>query len=137
MVARTCSPPPPALREGAKGDGAMNTDQDREQARDVLLRERAQTVEEIEHAREALEYEADYVYGEGDPGIIEREKGLAMMQSLTAKLAKIDKALERLDKGTYGVCVHCGKPINPERLEILPYTDMCITCQAERERLAM
>jgi len=112
----------------------MKNDRDREQTREVLLRERAETVEEIEHAREALEYEADYVYGEEGPGIFEREKGVAMMQSLAAKLAKIDKALERLDDGTYGVCVHCGKAINPERLEILPYTDMCIACQEEKEQ---
>lgn len=100
-----------------------------------MLKVRAETIEEINHAREALGYEADYVYGEGDPGIYEREKGLAMKQSLTAKLVAIDRALERLDEGTYGVCIHCGNPINPERLEILPYTEMCIACQSEQERL--
>jgi len=41
------------------------------------------------------------------------------------ELKDIDAALSRLDEGTYGVCVTCGKPISEERLEFLPVTTVC------------
>jgi len=107
---------------------------EKKKIRDILLRERAETLEEMDFAKGAVAYEANYVYGEGDPGIVEREKGMAIMQSLSAKLAAIDHALERVEAGTYGVCTQCGKAINPERLEVLPYAALCIACKSEMER---
>jgi len=44
------------------------------------------------------------------------------------ELAKISAALQRLDKGTYGLCVECGMDILPGRLEVYPYADECIEC---------
>ncbi|GGW56061.1 TraR/DksA family transcriptional regulator [Streptomyces griseoloalbus] len=44
-------------------------------------------------------------------------------------LAEIDEAFARVDDGTYGVCLGCGKAVPPERLEILPHTRHCVTCQ--------
>lgn len=46
-------------------------------------------------------------------------------------LRQIEEALARLDEGSYGHCVKCHRPINPERLEILPYATLCISCQTE------
>lgn len=43
-------------------------------------------------------------------------------------LRAIDKALERIDDGTYGICEVCGQEIEPERLEILPWTNLCSRC---------
>ena len=43
-------------------------------------------------------------------------------------LGSIQAALDRLDDGTYGRCVHCSAPIPFERLELLPYTDGCVGC---------
>lgn len=44
------------------------------------------------------------------------------------ELAKISTALLRLDAGEYGICVECGTPIKPGRLEVYPYADECIDC---------
>lgn len=44
-------------------------------------------------------------------------------------LKEIDDAVARLDGGTYGICQGCAKPVPPERLEILPHTRHCVTCQ--------
>jgi len=44
------------------------------------------------------------------------------------ELAKISAALQRLDAGDYGICVECGLPIKPGRLEVYPYADECIDC---------
>lgn len=44
------------------------------------------------------------------------------------ELAKISAALQRLESGEYGICVECGLPIKPGRLEVYPYADECIEC---------
>ena len=48
-------------------------------------------------------------------------------------LEAIEAALARLDEGSYGVCVSCGDPIAPRRLEALPFSTGCIKCARERE----
>jgi len=49
-------------------------------------------------------------------------------EATAAELAQINRALAQLDQGTYGICSQCGQPIGPRRLEVLPYSDRCITC---------
>jgi DnaK suppressor protein len=52
------------------------------------------------------------------------------------KLLAIDDALARFDDGTYGVCESCESDIAEGRLEAMPFTRLCINCQAEREKEA-
>src|SRR5262245_66317994 len=52
------------------------------------------------------------------------------------KLQPIDDALSRIDDGSYGVCESCESDIAEGRLEALPFTRLCINCQAEREKEA-
>ncbi len=52
----------------------------------------------------------------------------ALIQEGEEELRQINGALARMDAGTYGICVSCGEPINPERLQALPYTPLCIRC---------
>jgi RNA polymerase-binding protein DksA len=58
-----------------------------------------------------------------DYGITENEQQL---------LEEIDAALQRIEEGTYGICTNCGKPIQPERLEALPWAQLCIDCAKAR-----
>jgi RNA polymerase-binding transcription factor DksA len=67
--------------------------------------------------------------------IYEREKTLAIIQTLEEKLAAIERALRATERGVYGICEVCGQPINPGRLEVMPHTRTCIKCQARLERL--
>ncbi len=53
----------------------------------------------------------------------------AQINQLSSTLDQINKALEKIEKGVYGVCEVCGKQIKRERLEILPYARFCIECQ--------
>lgn len=53
---------------------------------------------------------------------------IALQRLCRARLFEVDRALARLEKGTYGLCEHCGKPISSERLEALPSTTLCIDC---------
>ena len=63
-----------------------------------------------------------------------RERAMWLVQDLRQKLELIDQALQRLADGRYGRCETCGGPINPERLEALPYATQCIRCQQQVER---
>lgn len=47
-------------------------------------------------------------------------------------LHQVQAALARINSGTYGLCEHCGREIQPERLEALPYATLCINCAQER-----
>lgn len=49
-------------------------------------------------------------------------------------LREIDKALERIEEGTYGYCDVCGKPIEEKRLEAIPWTTLCIEHAKEAEK---
>lgn len=65
--------------------------------------------------------------------VMNRERNAALRNNANDLLAQVDAALERIEAGTYGTCERCGKPINPDRLDALPYASYCITCQAEVE----
>ena len=56
----------------------------------------------------------------------EREKELSIENNVRDLLQKIERALARMDEGTYGMCEFCGKPIEKARVKALPYVDMCI-----------
>ena len=45
-----------------------------------------------------------------------------------AELRQIEAALERIERGEYGICVHCGEPIPEKRLEIIPHAARCASC---------
>ncbi len=68
-------------------------------------------------------------YGEdGESNAIEvsdYEDSVAVEHTLEETLLTIDRALERIDKGTYGVCEQCGQEIPFERLKALPAASVC------------
>jgi DnaK suppressor protein len=47
-------------------------------------------------------------------------------------LEDVERALQKLDEGTYGVCDSCGAAIPTERLEARPWSVLCVDCSAER-----
>jgi DnaK suppressor protein len=64
----------------------------------------------------------------------EREKELSIEQNVRDLIQKIDRALKRIDEGTYGICERCGKPIEKARIKALPYVDLCIKDAQARSR---
>ena len=48
-------------------------------------------------------------------------------------LRQIDNALERIEQGAFGECEECGEEIGTARLEVLPYTTLCVECKANQE----
>ncbi|HEU4807231.1 MAG TPA: TraR/DksA family transcriptional regulator [Homoserinimonas sp.] len=67
---------------------------------------------------------------EGSTLAFERSQTDALLAQSTQRLAEVAAALERLDAGTYGICVRCGGPIARARLAARPYAPTCITCAA-------
>jgi RNA polymerase-binding protein DksA len=63
-----------------------------------------------------------------------RERRLALRDVEKVQVVQIEKALERIANGTYGICVNCGEVIAPERLEIIPYAALCVRCQQEQDQ---
>jgi len=63
----------------------------------------------------------------------EREFSLGRATDEQKILFLIDEAMKRIDDGTYGNCLQCGKAIAPKRLAALPYSELCIKCQESNE----
>ena len=61
--------------------------------------------------------------------VFEQQRDLALRDHNEQHLAAVEAALVRLDDGTYGACLRCGRPIAPERLDALPWAAHCIDCQ--------
>lgn len=60
--------------------------------------------------------------------IFEREKDTGILEMLENRLTQVNEALQRLKSGTYGVCLFCGNPIDPNRLRRLPSATLCLKC---------
>jgi DnaK suppressor protein len=59
----------------------------------------------------------------------EGDLSLRIAESETAEASEIERAIEKVDNGTYGICEICNKAIGVDRLQFLPYVTMCIKCQ--------
>lgn len=65
---------------------------------------------------------------------LDREIDYSLEEASNHVLAAIDTALQRIEEGTYGTCVTCGRPIGEDRLEAIPYATQCIDCRRKDER---
>ena len=64
----------------------------------------------------------------------EREHELALTENARELLALSERALARMDDGTFGVCDSCGQPIGKARLQAFPRATLCVTCKQREER---
>jgi DnaK suppressor protein len=69
---------------------------------------------------------------EGATIAFERSQVEALVRQARSHLDEIDEALERLDRGAYGVCERCGGPIGADRLTARPVARLCIRCASTR-----
>jgi len=61
------------------------------------------------------------------------ERNLSLADNARQQLRLVDEALARIDSGTYGICPDCGKPIDPRRLNAIPYVVYCVQDQVKHE----
>jgi RNA polymerase-binding transcription factor DksA len=90
--------------------------------------------EELAQERDPGDTQFDEESGEGDTVNVERERDLLLSASARQTVDAIDRALKRMDAGTYGVCVPAGRRLSVERLEAIPYAEECVDCKARAER---
>jgi DnaK suppressor protein len=92
--------------------------------------ERRAEAEQLAADREPGDVQFDEESGQGDSMNVERERDLALSAQAMAAVEDIDKALAKMDAGTYGICERCGQPIPKERLKALPYAALCVACKS-------
>jgi DnaK suppressor protein len=129
-----------ATKAPAKKAGGAQNDKFLEAQRKLLLEERETytrqannlraEAEQLAAEREPGDVQFDEESGEGDTMNVERERDLALSAQAMAAVDEIDKALAKVDAGTYGVCEKCGNPIPKERLKALPYAALCVQCKS-------
>ena len=115
---------------------------DTEKIRAALAERRAelkteydQTMSEIaELQRDRLTDSAGDDQADTGTKTFEREQEISLANSILERITQVERALERLDEGTYGWCERCGNPIPVERLAAFPSATLCATCKQLEER---
>lgn len=107
-----------------------------------LENERELLCEELEHLRRDAREQDLERSGDNTPlsevvdqiqvGLSE-EARVEQLGRLMVRLASLDDALARLERGEYGFCAACGTPLTRKRLEALPEASLCISCKWEAE----
>jgi DnaK suppressor protein len=107
--------------------------------RNRLLSELAAAIDAIRRAKshDAGNFDLSKVPDEADAGAASHERDVhySAGEKRSHRLKLIEAALERIDRGAYGVCLRCEDDIQPKRLMALPWTPLCIDCQAELENI--
>jgi DnaK suppressor protein len=70
--------------------------------------------------------------GDGTVEAVSRLNEIGVGNNLVASVERVDRALAKLDEGTYGRCDNCGDAILPARLRVAPESTMCIECARQR-----
>jgi len=106
-------------------------------AREKLLEMRRQVLREIDNdLKEGREGAKDDGKDTYDLASEERDREISFILSdrEREKLQGIQEALERIEDGSYGICESCESEIASARLEALPFTRLCVSCQSDREK---
>jgi DnaK suppressor protein len=64
----------------------------------------------------------------------EREQEISLANSILERITQVERALERLNEGSYGWCERCGDAIPVERLAAFPSATLCVKCKQLEER---
>lgn len=97
--------------------------QELKQAADLMAEAESLAVD-----REQGDTQFDEESGEGDTLSVERERDLALSAASRQLVEEVERALRRLDAGTFGICARCSKRIALPRLEFIPHAAHCIEC---------
>ena len=113
--------------------------QERERYKKILLeRKQALNHQLSEFYSESKEVETGIVQDIGDKAesSYTKEFLLSLSDSERKKLAMIDQALKRVETAEFGICQSCGVNISKKRLNVVPWTPLCIVCQQKEEEEA-
>ena len=105
--------------------------------RKILLKEREQIVGEVKQIVESSnEMGQDGIQDIGDEAanIYNKQILLSLNENERMRLKEVDESLDRIENGTYGICVECGGPISLKRLEVRPVAKYCVPCLTKLEK---
>jgi len=131
--------------EGEDGEPERKTpfsDEELEHFRELILQRRREAKEEIEQMRKQVDQaneqsDDNTAYGihmaDAGTDAMEREKLHLMIARQQKYIGYLDRALERIDNKTYGVCRVTGEPIAKERLEAVPHTEISIEAKRQEQ----
>ena len=105
-----------------------------ERLRSGLTQQHADLHREIEDygadpGSDDVTFDADAGFSDRSHSTEERARVIAVVRALRSNLHDVDRALAKIDAGTYGTCERCGGPISEERLEAIPWAVLCIDCR--------
>ncbi|HPB59544.1 MAG TPA: TraR/DksA family transcriptional regulator [Candidatus Saccharicenans sp.] len=110
---------------------------EKEEFRKLLLERKNSIIRKLsQFYHESKEIETDTALDVADKAETSYTKEflLGLTDSEREQLQLIDQALDRLEKGEYGLCQVCHREIGKKRLQIIPWTPYCINCQEKIER---
>lgn len=103
---------------------------------DLILRKRKEALEEVERLRSQivrdnradLDEDSEYSFHMADAASVatDREYVYRMIDRQERLITYLDRALERIEQKTYGICRVTGRPIDRERLEAIPHTELSV-----------
>lgn len=102
-----------------------------EEQRETLRREIA--AEGADPDSEEVGLDLERGFADSAHATAERARLIALVKGLRSNLRDVERALSKMDRGTYGECERCGQPIHPDRLEAIPWARLCIDCK-QRDR---
>jgi RNA polymerase-binding protein DksA len=111
--------------------------------KELLVEERRRVIDAIEYLHKenpgSIEEETedetlDNHIAETATATLDREIDYTLEENSEHVLRDIEGALERIEEGTYGTCMNCGRPIAEERLTAIPWATYCIDCKRLQER---
>ena len=73
--------------------------------------------------------ELEHGFADGAHTAAERGQAITIVRELKNSLVDVERALGKIEAGTYGVCERCGRPIGDDRLEAIPGVRLCIECK--------
>lgn len=109
---------------------------DREKAAETLQAERARLVHQLEElgADETGDLTGDIDFGDAfadaAAATAERTETMGIVDNLKRQLDEVDRALGKIEDGTYGACSKCGNDIGAARLEFRPESVLCVNCKS-------
>ncbi len=134
------SPPKPASKPKIK---ALRSDLNLAHFRGLLIEERKRLEEELEQVRNRHTDMDNALPEEGEGGdedtadlasaMMDKELDLSVEDEIEDLLNQVDRAFQKFEEGTYGICDVSGKPIPVNRLEAIPYATLTVECQSLSE----
>ena len=119
------------------------SEEELEHFKQLILKRRKAATDDVERMREQVEEAKEqagdntaYSFHMADAGTdaMEREKLYLMIARQQKYIGYLDRALERIENGTYGICKVTGEPIAKERLESVPHTEISIEAKQEQKK---